>query len=218
MKKGTLAFVVAKKVLWIFVRALTATLRVHRVNDAALQDAMQSGRNVIIAFWHGEMLAGWYAHRPKKGARVTALISQSGDGELLAATLEHMGYTVVRGSSHRGGKEAMQLMEEAIGSGSSLCITPDGPTGPPHVMKMGAVRLSQKTGTPLFLAGIAVGKKKNLKSWDSFTIPMPFSRVSICYSNPVQPVDGESLEDVRAKAEESFAALIRSAEQRVSEQ
>ena len=218
MKQGTVAFAAAEKVLWIFVKGLCATLRIQKMNDAPLRAALSEGNPVIIAFWHGEMLAGWYAHRPRIEKKMTALISQSSDGELLAITLEHMGFTVVRGSSHRGGKEAMQLMEETISGGSSLCITPDGPTGPAHEMKMGTVRLAQKTGAPLFLVGIAATKRKNLRSWDSFTIPMPFSKVCLCYSHCIQvPAEGR-LDEVRAMAEEKLLALMEIASQKVAEQ
>ena len=111
----------------------------------------------------------------------------------------------------------MQLMEETIRGGSSLCITPDGPTGPPHEMKMGTVRLAQKTGAPLFLIGIAAAKKKNLRSWDSFAIPMPFSRVCLCCSNRI-PVSAEgSLNEIRAMAEANLRGLTESAAQKVAE-
>jgi hypothetical protein len=217
MKQGTVAFAVTKQVLWIFVKGLCATLRMQRINDAPLRAALNEGNQIIIAFWHGEMLAGWYAHRPLGEKPITALISQSSDGELLAVTLEHLGFTVVRGSSHRGGTEAMQLMEETIRGGSSLCITPDGPTGPRHEMKMGAVRLAQKTGAQLFLVGIAAAKKKNLKSWDSFTIPRPFSRVCLCCSNRI-PVPAEGLlDEVRTMAEEELRTLTELAAQKVAE-
>ena len=177
----------AKKVLWIVAWLLCTTVRVKRSHSSFFEEHCQNNKQSVIAFWHGSMLVGWFLHRPRKGKEgaVAALVSQSEDGEVLSATLARWGYTMIRGSSHAGGKEAMQLMVGAIAGGNSLCITPDGPTGPRHQMKMGAVRAAQRARVPLFLVGIAIERKKMLKSWDRFEIPLPFSKVSVCYSDPL---------------------------------
>ena len=135
----------AKRVLWIVAWLLCTTIRVKRYHSSFFEEHCQNNKQSVIAFWHGSMLVGWFLHRPQKGGRVAALVSQSEDGEILSTTLAQWGYTMIRGSSHTGGKEAMQLMADAINGGNSLCITPDGPRGPRHQMKMGAVRVAQKT-------------------------------------------------------------------------
>ena len=186
----------AKNILWIAAWLLCASLRTKKSNAAFFEDVQHSRKPSVIAFWHGSMLLGWFLHRPQNKSRVAALVSQSEDGEILSSTLERWGYTMIRGSSHVGGKEAMQLMVDAVSEGNSLCITPDGPTGPRHEMKMGAVRAAQRAGVPLFLVGIAVKEKKQLNSWDGFEIPMPFTTVNVWYSDPItvpQELRDESL-------------------------
>ena len=162
------------------------------------------------------MVVGWYLHRPEYGHPVAALVSRSEDGEILSTVLMHWQYTLIRGSSHAGGKEAMQLMVDAIDSGNSLCVTPDGPTGPRRRMKMGAVRAAQRTRVPLVLAGIAASRKKNLKSWDRFEIPYPFSKVAVCYSDPITvPADLQDapLDEYLSKTEARLHKLCADAEQ-----
>jgi lysophospholipid acyltransferase (LPLAT)-like uncharacterized protein len=176
---------VAKGVLWLAVLALCSTYRIKKYNSSLFEKFQKDNARSVIAFWHGSMLVGWFLHRPQNGMPAAALVSQSEDGEILSATLARWGYTMIRGSSHIGGKEAMQLMVDAILRGNSLCITPDGPTGPRHMMKMGAVRAAQRAHVPLFLVGIAAGRKKILKSWDGFEIPGLFSNVSVWYSDPI---------------------------------
>lgn len=176
---------VAKRALWLAAWLLCITLRVKKNNSSLFENYRKNNTQCVIAFWHGSMLVGWYLHRPRNGGPVAALVSQSEDGEILSATLVRWGYAMIRGSSHIGGKEAMQLMVDAITQGNSLCITPDGPTGPRHQMKMGAVRAAQRTHVPLFLVGIGANRKKMLKSWDRFEIPLPFSKVSVWYSDPI---------------------------------
>jgi len=175
----------AKNILWIAAWLLCASLRIKKSNASVFEDVQHSRKSSVIAFWHGSMLLGWFLHRPQKNFRVAALVSESEDGEILSATLKRWGYRMIRGSSHVGGKEAMQLMVDAVSEGNSLCITPDGPTGPRHEMKMGAVRAAQRANVPLFLVGIAVKEKTNLDNWDQFEIPMPFAKVNVWYSDPI---------------------------------
>ncbi len=175
----------AKKILWLAALALCKTYRVNRHNSSLFENSREHEARSVIAFWHGSMLAGWYVHRPRNGASAAALASQSKDGEILSATLARWGYRMIRGSSRVGGKEAMQMMVDAIAGGCSLCITPDGPTGPRHRMKMGAVRAAQRAQVPLFLVGVAASRKKILNSWDRFEIPLPFSTLSVWYSDPI---------------------------------
>ena len=200
---------IAKNILWIAAWLLCASLRIKKRNASPFEDVQRSRKPSVIAFWHGSMLLGWFLHRPRKKERVAALVSQSKDGEILSATLKRWGYRTIRGSSHLGGKEAMQLMVDAVDEGNSLCITPDGPTGPRHEMKMGAVRAAQRTHAPLFLAGIAMKEKSTLHSWDQFEIPMPFTTVNVSYSDPIYVP-----QDLR---DEALADFLRSTQQHLLE-
>ena len=207
---------VAKSVLWLAVWLLCITLRVKKYNSSLFENYRKDHKQSVIAFWHGSMLVGWFLHRPRNGGRVAALVSQSEDGEILSATLARWGYAMIRGSSHIGGKKAMQLMVDAITQGNSLCITPDGPTGPRHQMKMGAVRAAQRTHVPLFLVGIANSRKKILKSWDRFEIPLPFSKVSVWYGDPLMvpgDLQDESLDSFLTETQTQLAELNIKAEQ-----
>ena len=206
---------VGKRILWIAAWLLCATLRIKKSNSSFFEEHCRSLKPSVIAFWHGSMLVGWFLHRPNNGQQVAALVSQSKDGEILSSTLEHWRYTLIRGSSHVGGKEAMQLMVETVKAGNALCVTPDGPTGPRHEMKMGAVRAAQRAQVPLFLVGIAVSRKKMLKSWDQFEVPFPFAKVKACYSDPIivpPEYQDEKLDDFLRTTEKRFHELHQSAE------
>ena len=210
----------ARKWLWVAASLLCSTLRIKRSDAAFFDDYVAGKRPGVIAFWHGSMLLGWYLHRALNGRRVAALVSRSDDGEILASILGHWRYELIRGSSHVGGKEAMQLMVDALNGGASLCVTPDGPVGPRHQMKMGAVRSAQRTRVPLFLVGIAAERKKELRSWDRFEIPMPFSKVSVRYSEPVlvpEELRDQALDDFLAATQHQLQVLSKKAEGDFSE-
>ena len=164
------------------VTILCKTITVEVVNGENVFRKLNSGQNIVAAFWHGVMLFGWYIFRKSNFA---GLVSSSKDGDILAAVLNFWKYELSRGSSNKGGKDALQLMLEMTGSGRSVAITPDGPTGPPRELKAGAVVVAKKSAIPLFLAGIGYSGSIKLKSWDKFEIPKPFSKVKIVFSDAI---------------------------------
>jgi lysophospholipid acyltransferase (LPLAT)-like uncharacterized protein len=164
------------------IRVLIKTLRIKILNGEAVSGLAAEKKNFVSAFWHGSMMIGWYINRKNNAA---ALVSRSKDGDVLAGTLEKWNYNVVRGSSSTGGNDALTGMVLLLREGYSLAITPDGPRGPIYKMKAGAVIAAKKSDVPLILAGIGIGKKIVLKSWDRFEVPLPFSRVIVNYSDPL---------------------------------
>ncbi len=190
MNRGPLFRIKMKIAARVFL-AFCRSYRISVANPEAITGL--GGKNFVLAFWHGSMVVGWYLHR-KLGMR--ALVSRSSDGDILASVLDDWGYHLIRGSSHRGGKEAMQTMIDEVRDGGRLVVTPDGPTGPPKAMKMGAVRAAQQAGVPLVCASIFAKKKYRLHSWDGFEIPVPFSQVNVQYIGPTEidrSLDGETL-------------------------
>ncbi len=174
------------------VRGLIKTLRVKIINAGEFNKYAAENRNFVYAFWHGSMLLGWYLNRKNNAS---ALVSQSKDGDVLAAILEKWNYNVVRGSSSTGGSDALTGMIFLLREGFTLSITPDGPRGPIYKMKAGAVIAAKKSGAPLFLAGIGMKNKVVLKSWDQFEIPVPFSKAVVVFSDPVFIDDNLSYEE-----------------------
>jgi Kdo2-lipid IVA 3' secondary acyltransferase len=159
------------RLLPFFTTLLARTLRISWRGDALPERA-------IIMFWHGDMLTGWYSVRKR---RPVALVSQSKDGNFLAAVLKKWGYRTARGSSKKNGMEALELAMQSVKNGerNSLVITPDGPRGPRHVYKRGAFIAARELDLPLFQLHLDYTSRKTLKSWDQFEVPMPFSKVTI---------------------------------------
>jgi len=169
-------------VLYYLIDALCRTLKITEKNKAAIDELDKSGQNYVLAFWHGTMLLPWFVHRDQD---CVALISKSRDGDLLARILRKWNYQVIRGSSSKGGDTALAIMIDFAKNGHSVSVTPDGPKGPVCKLKAGAVITAKKSGVPLILAGVGYEDKRNLSSWDNFSIPKFFSRAQIIYSNPV---------------------------------
>jgi lysophospholipid acyltransferase (LPLAT)-like uncharacterized protein len=181
VKQDTLRFL-GGVILKHSLDALCKTLRVSYKNKKVIDDLRKQKQNYVLAFWHGTMLLPWFLHRNDGFA---ALTSKSKDGDLLAKQLKHWKYKVVRGSSSKGGDVALGIMVDHAKNGYSIALTPDGPRGPEHKFKAGAVITAKKSDVPVVLIGIGIKSKKTLKSWDKFQIPNPFSNVNVIYSDPV---------------------------------
>ncbi len=178
--------------LFSALNVLCKTLRITFVNKNVIDDLEKAGKNYVLAFWHGSMVLPWYLKRKKD---FIALISKSKDGDLLARILKQWKYTVVRGSSTAGGNVALGIMVDYAKNNSTVVITPDGPKGPAHKLKAGAVITAKKSGLPLVLAGVGFKRKRNLKSWDSFEIPAMFTQAKVIYSDPIYIESNLSYED-----------------------
>lgn len=151
----------------------TIKLNVHNRPDES--------KNFIFIFWHSKMLTGWYLFRGKGYA---ALVSKSKDGEILSNILTKWKYKTIRGSSSKGGREALLELKEKLNNNNSSVLTPDGPRGPSNEIKNGALILSFETGVPIIPVKMVNRKKIILKkSWDKFEIPLPFSRCDVYFGN-----------------------------------
>ena len=159
---------------WV-VRALGATLRYEDVFGPGGERGDLIPGPTVFVFWHRSLLA--CAHR-FRGLDIAILISRSFDGELIARTVEQLGFTAVRGSSSRGGAAGLKAMAAAYTAGRRCAITADGPRGPALVAKAGGVQLAQLVDATWIGAFDAVPDRAwNLRTWDRFLIPKPFSTV-----------------------------------------
>lgn len=160
------------------LKALIATLRITMQNTPDATGA--EAEKCIFAFWHGKMIYGWLlAQRLFPERDIHAVVSLSKDGEILSHTLEKLGFTLIRGSSSRGSGEVKTTMLAELEQKGIVAITPDGPRGPRHSFKYGTLRLVSEQKIPIIFAAIQYDKTIQLKSWDKFEIPLPFSKVNV---------------------------------------
>ena len=162
-----------------------------------------NGRHIILAFWHAQQLMIPLGYR---GAGSTVLISQHGDGDIIARIIARFGHQAVRGSSTRGGAGALGALIKLGRAGHDVVVTPDGPKGPRQMAKLGVVQLAKVDRTSDYALGVRLLKKKLFASWDRFVVPYPFSRGLFLYGTPIwvpREADDTSLEAVRLELETS---------------
>ena len=202
----------------LIVRGWVKTLRFRWDGDIYRENGMPVGPTEgIYVFWHQRMLAfaGFYRN---SGVRV--LISQHGDGEMIARVIARLGMEPIRGSSTRGGARAiLELLRQSEGSGY-IVITPDGPQGPRHVFQGGAIYLASRTGLPIYPVAVSFERYFNLRTWDGFLMPLPFTRGLFRIGKPLQvpsELERSAIEANRKLAEEVLRDLTDSADRQFLE-
>lgn len=189
---------------------LGKTLRISWRGLENLQEVRKSGQRVIYALWHGRLLILTFAHRWQK---VHVLISQHRDGEFIARTVQRLGFVPIRGSTTRGGTQAIFQMVSKIQDGYDLAITPDGPKGPACKVQTGAILIAQRSGLPIMPITTSAQKVWRLKSWDSFLIPKPLSKTVIILGKPIYVSKDAAENELNSKISELENQLSELTEQ-----
>ena len=176
--KQRITLSIVPRIAALLIRLLGMTLRYEeRLDEGASRGDLLPGPT-IFAFWHRSLLASAWRFR---GLNIAILISRSFDGELIARTVERLGFTAVRGSSTRGGATGLRNMERAFQDGHICAITADGPKGPAMQAKPGTAQLARLVGAPVGSFYVLPLRAWELRSWDRFLIPKPFSRVIVTW-------------------------------------
>jgi lysophospholipid acyltransferase (LPLAT)-like uncharacterized protein len=189
---------------WV-VRLWIGTLRYRYrpIGPDVRPEQLGAGERYVYAFWHENLLLLAY-HYGRPDVRV--LISQHADGQLIAEVCRRLGFSLVRGSTTRGGIEAVRRMLQ-LGRQAHLAITPDGPRGPRRQVQPGLVYLAAHTGLPIVPIGIGYRRPWRMPSWDRFALPRPWSWGTCVTAEPIRvPADmGKGrLEEYRRRVEEAL--------------
>ncbi len=174
------------------------------VNRGYPESCWARGERIIFAFWHGRLLMMPFAY---PGKPVAILISQHRDGEYISRIATIFGARVIRGSATRGGIRAFKQMIRAFKEGLNLAITPDGPKGPRAQVKSGVIELAKLTGSPIVPVSFSAGRRRFLRSWDAFLLPLPFCRAVYIWGEPIY-VDRTATKEEVAKHQELLAARL----------
>jgi len=138
------------------------------------------------------------------------------DGELISRVIAALGFGVIRGSSTRGSVRGLIKLIAKGRDGLDLGITPDGPKGPAESIKRGVFYVTEKSGARLVPIGVAVARAKLLSSWDSFMIPLPFTRVAVVYGEPLEWDESAPFEEKAALLEAALGRVNKEAAEAVA--
>ena len=161
------------------LRLWGASLR-FQVSSKARAALTKCDEPVAFVLWHNRLfLTAEIFRRYRRGRVLYGLVSASKDGAWLSAFFSLAGMRTVRGSSSKLGREAVTALVEVMRAGNDIGITPDGPRGPLYEFKAGGLIVARRVKAPLLLLGAHFESSWQLRSWDRFYLPKPFSRVRI---------------------------------------
>ena len=183
------------------IATLGRTFRWRVDGEQSIDGVVRSGRQPVLAFWHGRILPATIYFR---GRGIIVITSENFDGEWIARIIERFGYGTARGSTSRGGMKAMLKLVRDMEAGRPAAFTVDGPRGPARVAQPGAVWLAKATGNPVVPFHIESSAYWTASSWDRTQVPKPRSTVAVAIGEPfyvARDATSEQLEAARRDLE-----------------
>jgi lysophospholipid acyltransferase (LPLAT)-like uncharacterized protein len=192
----------------VVIKIISWTYKIRVMNLDIEKDILKRGHIPIYASWHQRFFPGIVFFATRKP--ISIMISQSRDGELISKIVNVLGWHPVRGSSSKGGGQALKDIKKLVRRGYKIAHIVDGPRGPLGVIKPGLLVIAQASGMPIVPTITSAEKKWVFNSWDRFMVPKPFSRVIIRFSDEIhipRKLQGDDFEEKRLSIEETLKKL-----------
>ena len=200
-----------------YLKILMKTSRVIYLNKEYIEPYLKEKKPFILSLWHCNAFTGPILIRDMD---LYILISQSRDGELINRIVKRFNNHSVRGSSSKGGIQALKVLIKIAREGKRILITPDGPRGPAFKLQPGIITLASQTGIPIIPFHHESIKQKKAKSWDAMRIPSLFNTIIISYGEPIfipPNLDQQSFEHYRQLVENRMMENLYKAEKKREE-
>jgi lysophospholipid acyltransferase (LPLAT)-like uncharacterized protein len=172
--------------------AMTCKFRID-----GLETFLESGSNqrCILMTWHNRLaMIAAIVTRFTPDFHYAAMISNSRDGEVIAAlTNSYRRGRAIR-ISHHAKSAALQTMIRELKKGKEiLIITPDGPRGPLYEVKPGIIVAAREADACIIPLSWSASRSWQLWTWDGLLIPKPFSTIDVKFGAPISlPKGGEA--------------------------
>jgi lysophospholipid acyltransferase (LPLAT)-like uncharacterized protein len=192
-------------VCYVFLRTYLPLLRVKVIGEKTAYDQLKEYGRIIVPVWHQRLFPAFAYVRRFREFRPMVMISQSRDGEFIADIAQRIGLVPIRGSSSRGGAEALKTIVRKLEENPAVGHVVDGPRGPKGKVKPGLIRMAQLSGAVILPLILSADKAWIAGSWDHFLIPKPFSRVTARWEEPFsvpRKADPEELDVLRKQIED----------------
>jgi len=171
---------------YYFIRVYSMTFRLKIENENRWKDLRKQGTPVLMCAWHQQFFSAIYHFKTYSSFNPGLMISQSKDGDLISGVANMSGWHTHRGSSSRGGKQAMDAMINHLktyGFGAHIL---DGPRGPMGRVKAGVIKMAFEANAVVIPLYTSAEHAWFFNSWDRFMLPRPFSRVFISFGREIR--------------------------------
>jgi len=185
----------ATALLYRLIRAYSWTFRIKVENEDNWLTHLKNGGTVLICIWHQQFFSAIRYFKKYQKYNPSLMISKSKDGEIIAGVAKRTGWHPVRGSSSRGGSEALHGMIDRLKTSKLSGHVVDGPRGPAGIVKSGVIRMAHTTGAMIVPFYAYADKAWYMNSWDKFMIPRPFTKVTLRFGEMIKFDPSENNED-----------------------
>lgn len=141
----------------------------------------------IECIWHEHLPTYIASYLPPKRGRRYAWLNHPvwymrGVHVLLAWNGVH---DLALGSTGHDGQRALERIEAYLRDGYSTLVAVDGPSGPRHRVKRGALEMAVASGCPILPIAFEYERSWRAPGWDGKRYPLPGSRVWIREAAPI---------------------------------
>ncbi|MCP4020971.1 MAG: lysophospholipid acyltransferase family protein [Desulfobacteraceae bacterium] len=200
-----------KKIKWIIytrpfiifayylIQVYSLTFRLKVINEETWQNHVKNKETILLCTWHQQFFAAIRHFRSYSRLNPGLMISRSKDGDLISGVANRTGWHTPRGSSSRGGRQAMMEMIDHLKTYGLGAHIVDGPTGPIGIVKPGVIKMVHETDALVVPFYVEAKNAWHFNSWDKFMLPKPFSRVDIIFEDPrkLSPVNSNAEFDLQ---------------------
>jgi lysophospholipid acyltransferase (LPLAT)-like uncharacterized protein len=144
--------------------------------------------NAIYCLWHGDLQSYFCVFMRHHGH--TWLIHPSWYMKPIQFCMRLGGIDTILGSTGHGGRKAAEQLVRELRDGRSTGIAPDGPGGPPRVLKRGVFHIAAQTGVPIVPLRFTLSRAWQLPTWDRKRLPQPFSTITVRFGKPISVGEG----------------------------
>lgn len=195
------AYFVAKLIKF----SLDAVLMTCRFRFMGMEDFCELAKRekCLLMLWHNRLaIVPYILSRYTPQINYKAVVSASRDGEILSSIIHSCKNGGTIRVPHLGRYQALQEIIRHIEERKSVVIiTPDGPKGPCYELKPGVAIAALQTKA--FVVNFDWEAKCfwELKTWDRFRLPKPFTTIVVTFSKAVAPSHDSSLTLEKMKAD-----------------
>lgn len=182
--------------VYIYINIVYFTSKKYVIYPKSFNKNLYQKENAIYAFWHNRLSLMFFM-QPKK-IRTNVLISEHKDGQLIADTSVLFKTKIIEGSSSNISMSSLKRIIKSLVAGESLAITPDGPRGPVYQINSNIAKIAKRTSKTIIPMSFSCKKKKIMKSWDKFILPLPLNTIYLVYGTPIKPTES-NIDDLLKK-------------------
>lgn len=196
-----------------YIRLVYATSHKQYLFAAEAMPYMHGEKPALFAFWHGRMLMIPPLRPP--GRHMHVMISRHADGRFIARAIQYFGFSVISGSTGKGGMRAAATAIRTLMKGDNVAITPDGPRGPACQAQLGVAVIAARAGVPVVPLSFSASRCKIIRSWDRFRVALPCGRLVLAAAAPIlidPQASDETLQSAAREIENSLNTLTRQAD------